>query len=133
MVDDILGLTTDHVKAVNYWNQITILERQPWLDADDKLAKASSWLPITPLLSDDVKMEAIPDSLSEDKKSQLVTALSSNRLSDNGVFLQSGKDKSLVLYPEVQVFRKRREQHKDFWGEDARQWILSQVSYEFYL
>ena len=127
-----VGLTTDQIKCTNYWEEKTICQRQSWLGADEKLAKSSLWDVITSVPMDNMKKVSITESFPEDQKQMFVTSMNNERVRNDGVFLQSKKDPGLVLYPELQLIRKRRGQDVTFWGEDAKQWILSQVCPTFF-
>ena len=76
---------------------------------------------------DAMQKEVIQVSVQEEEKRMLVNTMNNERLRSDGVFFQSKKDPSLVLYPELQFIRKTRSQGVTFWGEDSNQWLLSQV------
>ena len=127
ITDEILGFSTDTVKCISYWNEKSITQRLPWLGADERLAKPSLWSFVSSIPTDSEVNESIPEPSPENEKLMFVQRMNNERVKDEGTFLQNKKDPSLILYPELQIIRKGREQDTDLWGEDAREWILSQV------
>ena len=127
ILDDIIGIATDKVRLINLWNQKSILQREPWLGADEKLAKPSLWTATTTLSISDIERQEIPETTVEEEKMRLVQNVNESRLRTVELFLQNKRDEMLVLYPDVQVIRKGREQDLDLWGEDASHWIFNQV------
>ncbi|XP_065070876.1 doublecortin domain-containing protein 1-like [Rhopilema esculentum] len=123
---DIIGLTTEKVKLLNLWNERSFLQRDLWPGADDKQAKASLWTATSVLSISEMDKQVIEESTIEEQKVRLVQDVNENRIRNDNVFLQNKKDKGLVLYPELQVIRKGRDDQSDFWGEDAMQWIFTQ-------
>ena len=126
-VDDVIGLTTEKVKLLNLWNERSFLQRDLWPGADEKQGKASLWTATSVLSMSEVDKQVIEVSVMEEQKVRLVQDVNENRIRNDNVFLQNKKDKGLVLYPELQVIRKGRDDQSDFWGEEAMQWILTQV------
>ena len=112
---------------LNLWNERSFLQRDLWPGADEKQAKASLWTATSVLSMSEVDKQVIQESVVEEQKVRLVQDVNENRIRNDNVFLQNKKDKGLVLYPELQVIRKGRDDQSDFWGEEAMQWILTQV------
>ena len=125
--DEVLGIATDTVKCISYWSEKTICQRQPWLGAEGKLAKPSLWDMITSVPVEIMTNELIPELTKEDEKLVLVNTMNKERLRTDGVFLQNKKEANLVLYPELALARIGMGHDVTFWGENAKQWILSQV------
>ena len=126
-VDDVIGLAMDKVTLLNLWNQKSILQRDSWLGADERLAKPSLWASTSSLSINDVERHSIPETTDNEEKLRIIHGLNSSRLRTDGLFFQFKKDPKLVLYPDIQLASKGRDQDLDIWGDGAKQWILTQV------
>ena len=129
--DDIIDFCLDQVTSVNLWNSKQFQQRDMWLGASDSLMKANLWKPSieVPVFcqSRDVDFEA-----SDEQKVSQAQSLSENRIPDDSVVLVSKRDEKLVLYPDVKLTRKGREQEAASFG-NAQQWVINKVHRAYFI